>query len=73
MQHHSGKFFVICIVAFAAAFVNMPKKSSMTVMLLVAKSMWEMASKARIYMGTAAASICFAYSLILSVTSQVSA
>ena len=26
MQHHSGKFFVICIVASAAAFVNMPKK-----------------------------------------------
>ena len=45
----------------------------MTVMLLVAKSMWKMASKARIYMGTNAASICFAYSLILSVTSQVSA
>ena len=28
MQHHSGKFFVICIVASAAAFVNMQTEAA---------------------------------------------
>ena len=28
MQHHSGIFFVICIVASAAAFVNMQTEAA---------------------------------------------